>query len=318
MKVFVTGGAGFIGKWLAAKLPHDIDLVILDSLDEQVHKLHTDFPQELKERARCIKSDVQDIEAHRDIIEGSDVIVHLASLTGTGQSMYEISKYVQHNANGTAKLMELISSLQKKPQRIVLTSSRAVYGEGAYSDGEYEYYPKSRHLSDLQKGVWQVHNPQGTPLHPLPMRETQLLNPTSLYGLSKLWQEQLLRMFCKTQDIDLVVLRLQNVYGQKQELNNPYTGIIGIFTNFIIQEKSVELFEDGLMTRDFVFVEDVANVICKCVCHELPLSTTVDVGSLLPCMNLSALLVRLLARNSVQSTFLEDLEWEIFVMLFRI
>jgi dTDP-L-rhamnose 4-epimerase len=279
MKILITGGAGFIGKWLIERFPTNHEIFILDSLDEQVHKSSQDFDAELKAKATCIKSDVQSIEDYIEALEGIDVVIHLAAQTGTGQSMYEISRYVQHNANGTATLLELISKLKHKPKRIILSSSRAVYGDGAYTDGSKVYYPKGRSLEDLQQGIWEVAGNQGKKLSALPMSENHLTNPTSVYGLTKLWQEQLLQNYCDSQAIDLVTLRFQNVYGPKQELGNPYTGIIGIFTNAIVQENELEIFEDGLMTRDFVFVGDVADAVIKCATHEHSLSATMNVGT---------------------------------------
>jgi dTDP-L-rhamnose 4-epimerase len=279
MKILITGGAGFIGKWVIEKLPSKIEIVIVDSLDEQVHKTSREFAPELQARATCIKADVRDIQAYREVVEGTDVVVHLVAQTGTGQSMYEISKYVQHNTDGTAKLLELISTLKQKPRRIVLSSSRAVYGEGAFSDDTEVYYTKGRRLHELQKGIWEICNEIGKPLPPLPMRETQIPKPTSVYGLTKLWQEQLVQNYCENQNIDAVIFRFQNVYGPKQELENPYTGIIGIFTNSIVQKNSAELFEDGLMTRDFVFVEDVSDAVVKSIIYETPLSSIINIGS---------------------------------------
>lgn len=278
MKILITGGAGFIGKWLIEKLPPEAEIVVIDLLDGQVHRKLLDFAPEIKARAKCIQADVQDIGEHKAAIEGTDVVIHLASQTGTGQSMYEISRYVQHNANGTAKLLELISALEQKPRRLILSSSRAVYGDGAYTDGTAIHYPKGRCLEDLQKGLWEVRGSDGEPLTAVPMHETHLTKPTSVYGLTKLWQEQLLQNYCESQDIDLVTLRFQNVYGPKQELGNPYTGIIGIFTNAIAQGNPLELFEDGLMTRDFVFVGDVAEAVVKCVTYRKPLTAVMNIG----------------------------------------
>ncbi len=279
MKFLVTGGAGFIGKWLVERLPADAEIVVVDSLDEQVHRTTRDFAPELQARAKCIRADVQDIEQHVEAVEGTDVVIHLASQTGTGQSMYEISRYVQQNANGTAKLLELVSRLEHKPRRMVLSSSRAVYGDGAYTDGTTLYYPKGRRLEDLQKGRWEVYGEDGQPLRSLPMHESHLTQPTSVYGLTKLWQEQLMQNYCESQKIDLVTLRFQNVYGPKQELGNPYTGIIGIFTNAIVQGNPLEIFEDGLVTRDFVYVGDVVDAVVRCALHEAPLSSVINVGT---------------------------------------
>jgi dTDP-L-rhamnose 4-epimerase len=279
MKILITGGAGFIGKWLVAKCPIDWEIVIIDSLDPQVHSTSPDFAPELTARAKCIKADVQDIADHLDAIEGTDVIIHLAAQTGTGQSMYELSKYVQHNANGTAKLLELIAQLQHQPRRVILASSRAVYGDGAYTDGRQLYYPTGRSLTNLQQGIWDIYGADGQKLDVVPMRGDLATNPTSVYGLTKLWQEQLIRNFCASQNIDVAILRFQNVYGPYQELGNPYTGIVGIFTNAIACGNSLELFEDGLVTRDFVFVGDVAEAILNCAIAQKPLNTTIDIGS---------------------------------------
>ncbi len=279
MKFLVTGGAGFIGRWLVEKLPADAEVVVIDSLDAQVHRTAQDFPTVLKIRAKCIRADLQDIEVYRGAVEGTDVVIHLASQTGTGQSMYEISRYVQQNTNGTAKLLELIAQLEHKPRRIILSSSRAVYGDGAYTDGQTIYYPKGRLLENLQKGRWEIYTQQEQPLKPLPMHESHLTKPTSVYGLTKLWQEQLLQNYCESHKIDLVSLRFQNVYGPRQELGNPYTGIIGIFTNAIVQGTPLEIFEDGQMTRDFVFVVDVVEAVIKCAMHKQALFSTINVGT---------------------------------------
>ena len=279
MKILITGGAGFIGKWLVEKLPIDCEIVIIDSLDDQVHKTRSGFAPELIARAQCIQADVQDIEEHIEAIEGTDVVIHLAAQTGTGQSMYEIGKYVQHNANGTAKLLELIAKLQHQPRRIILASSRAVYGDGAYTDGDKIYYPTGRSLSNLQQGIWDIYGDDGNKLTATPMSDLHATKPTSVYGLTKLWQEQLIQNFGNSQNIDVAILRFQNVYGPKQELGNPYTGIVGIFANAISQGSPLELFEDGLVTRDFVFVGDVVDAVIKCALDDKSLDATIDIGS---------------------------------------
>jgi dTDP-L-rhamnose 4-epimerase len=279
MKILITGGAGFIGKWLAEKCPIDCQIVAIDSLDPQVHQTSADFAPELRARAKCIRADIRDIGAQIEAIEGTDIIIHLAAQTGTGQSMYEISKYVQHNADGTAKLLELVSQLKHKPRRVILASSRAVYGDGAYTDRNEIYYPKGRSLNNLQQGIWDIYGERGEQLTPLPMCDRHLTKPTSVYGLTKLWQEQLIQNYCESQNIDLAILRFQNVYGPKQELSNPYTGIVGIFTNAISQGNTLELFEDGLVTRDFVFVGDVADAVIKCAVAQKNLNATIDIGS---------------------------------------
>jgi dTDP-L-rhamnose 4-epimerase len=279
MKILITGGAGFIGKWLIRNLPADAAITVIDSVDPQVHRSQTDFSEELLKRATCIKADVRDQDAYLEASEGTDVVVHLASQTGTGQSMYEMSRYIQHNVEGTTRLLEVLSQLQQKPRRIVLTSSRAVYGEGAFTDGTAIAYSKGRRVEDLQAGRWEIHDESGKELAPLPMREDYLPQPTSIYGLTKLWQEQLIESYAKTNQIDYAIFRLQNVYGPEQELHNPYTGIIGIFTSLITQKGEVELFEDGKMSRDFIFVADVATALTKAIYYQGSLSQTFNVGS---------------------------------------
>ena len=279
MKILITGGAGFIGKWLVRSLPTDAEIVIVDSLDPQVHRSLSDFPAELKTRAHCIHADIHDKQAYVQAAEGIDVVVHLASQTGTGQSMYEIARYTRQNIEGTGKLLEVLSSLQKKPKRIVLTSSRAVYGDGVALDSAGNLHSTNRRVEDLHSGKWEVYDHSGQPLSMLPMNESHIPNPTSVYGLTKLWQEQLIENYCKNQEIDYSIFRLQNVYGPEQELRNPYTGIIGIFTSLIIQKGVVELFEDGQMTRDFVYVKDVAQILVNSIYFEGILAQVLNVGS---------------------------------------
>jgi dTDP-L-rhamnose 4-epimerase len=278
MKILITGGAGFIGKGLVRSLPADAEIVIVDSIDPQVHKTRAEFPEELLARATCIKADVLQQEAYQEAIEGTDVVVHLASQTGTGQSMYEMSRYVQQNVEGTTRLLEVLSQLQQKPQRIILTSSRAVYGEGAFTDGTSIVYT-TRRVEDLQAGKWGVYDVDGRELQSLAMREDFLPQPSSIYGMTKLWQEQLIENYARTNQIDYAIFRLQNVYGPEQELHNPYTGIIGIFTSLITQKGEVELFEDGAMTRDFVFVNDVALALTRAIYYNGFLSQIFNVGS---------------------------------------
>ncbi len=280
MKIFITGGAGFIGKWVIGKLNPNTEIVILDSLDKQAHPHDRNFPREFKKKkALCIKADLKQSSKYLKEIEGSDIILHLASQTGTGQSMYEMSRYIRHNVEGTAKLLEAVSLLKHKPKRIILTSSRAVYGEGAYKDKECIFYPGHRPEDNLEKGKWGVYNNKGISLSALPMEEHHSTYPVSLYGFTKLWQEQLVQFFAETHNMDFLIFRLQNVFGPEQELNNPYTNILSSFTNSIYCRNEAELFEDGNMTRDFVYVEDAAELIVNGVYAKNTFAKIINIGS---------------------------------------
>jgi dTDP-L-rhamnose 4-epimerase len=279
MKILITGGAGFIGKWLVRKLPLHSEIVIIDSLDKQAHGNIHKFPSEIQKCATCIKSDIRKIATYRKLIDGTDIVVHLAAQTGTTQSMYETGKYINHNVTGTVKLLETISTLKHKPRRIVLASSRAVYGEGAYQDGHKLLYPYVRSIKNLKAKKWAIYGKNNKKLQPIPMNENHIPKPVSIYGLTKLRQEQLIKNYSKNHNIDFVIYRLQNVYGPGQELSNPYTGIIGIFASNIAQNNAVTLFEDGLMSRDFIYVEDVVDMLIKGIFHDKDLSKTLNIGS---------------------------------------
>jgi dTDP-L-rhamnose 4-epimerase len=196
-----------------------------------------------------------------------DVIVHLAAQTGTGQSMYRPADYVQHNVEGTARLLELVSKRGRRVRRIVLASSRAVYGEGRFRDREGNISQGNRRTTDLLAGHWEIYDASGAALESLPASETDPVLPASVYGLTKAWQEQLVSHFGGVTGVEFVILRLQNVYGPNQQLGNPYTGIVGRFASQMKQSGEVELFEDGRMTRDFVYVDDVVDGLVRAVRH---------------------------------------------------
>jgi dTDP-L-rhamnose 4-epimerase len=278
MKILVTGGAGFIGQWLVAKLPADTDVVVVDCLDEQVHSGNPEAPP-MPARADFIKADIRDTHLYAGAAEGADAVVHLAAQTGTGQSMYETSRYLQHNVYGTERLLELIGSLKRSVRRIILVSSRAVYGEGSYGDTTDPFAPAGRPVPDLRAGRWAIRGPDGDDLTALPMREDHSTKPTSVYGLTKLRQEELVEHFARSAGLDFLTLRLQNVYGPGQALGNPYAGIVGIFIDAVAHEQTIDLFEDGEITRDFVYVEDIADALVRAICHPEPLRMVLNCGS---------------------------------------
>ena len=230
MLLLITGGAGFIGKWIIRQLPGNIEIVVVDSLDKQIHSENNQFPDELLQRAECIKADVRQIERYGHAIEKCDIILHLAAQTGTGQSMYQIGRYVQHNVDGLACLLDALSSRKDGlPEKIILASSRAIYGEGAYGNISFPTYPLGRKSTNMKKGIWEIQIDGNSETTALAMQENHEPHPVSTYGWTKLWQEQLLQHYAKLHGVQYFILRIQNAYGSGQSLSNPYTGIIGIF-----------------------------------------------------------------------------------------
>jgi dTDP-L-rhamnose 4-epimerase len=278
VKVLVTGGAGFVGRWLLKSLPEDAAVVVVDSLDERVHDPEAGFPPAVASRATCVRADVRDTHLFAEAAEGTDVVVHLASQTDTAQSRVEMSHFVQHNVEGTARLLEMLASLRRLPARIILSSSRAVYGEGCLGDDQPRPAPQ-RSASRLGTGAWEVQDAQGKEVLPLPMREDHPLRPTSVYGLTKHWQEQLVETWARGNGVDFLIVRFQNVYGPGQSLRNPNIGVLGQFVDAILRDREIELCEDGNMTRDFVYASDAARFLVQGALHAGPLGVVLNCGS---------------------------------------
>lgn len=281
MNTVITGGAGFIGSRLAKRLiaaGHRVTLI--DTLSPQIHG---DLPDlTLPEWATLIRASVNDLEPAHAALEQADVIVHLAAETGTGQSMYRVTHYVSVNELGTAHLLETLGRLQRRPRKILLASSRSVYGEGAYrrADGAGDLVqPAPRVMGTLQIGQWDFAEPDGTPLHPVATPESLAFAPASIYAATKAAQELLLLAGCETLGARATILRLQNVYGEGQSLRNPYTGIISIFFNQARQGLPINLYEDGLATRDFVHVDDVVSAFAAAIDADLAHGVVMNVGS---------------------------------------
>lgn len=265
MKILITGGAGFIGSALAIALEkRGDDITILDNLSPQIHG---DYPyesalvQRLPTSVRFIRGDVRDRDAWASVLAGQELIVHLAAETGTGQSMYEIDRYVDVNARGTSILLDMLAKREagsESVRRLVVASSRAIYGEGKYQGRDGFVYPGARALEDLQNGVFECRDPDsGDIASPVPTDETSRIHPSSIYGITKQVQEQLILTGGAALGIGALALRYQNVYGPGQSLKNPYTGILSIFSTLLLQGKDVNIFEDGKESRDFVFIDDV-------------------------------------------------------------
>lgn len=261
MRVLITGGAGFIGRRLAKtrRLQGD-EVVILDSLEPQVHS----DPAAVKEYLTSIGAELQvgyvcERAAVTAALEGVDAVVHLAAQTGVGQSMYRVAEYIDHNITGTGVLLDAISAAAAKPKRILVASSRAVYGEGARScPGCGLVRPQPRRVEDLELGRWEPRCPEcGKETALAETTEDFHSNSSSVYALSKAAQEELIAIVAPTLGIEWTSLRLSNVYGAGQPLHNPYTGVLAAFANAAKRNDTVKIYEGGDLCRDLVHVDDV-------------------------------------------------------------
>lgn len=266
-RVLITGGAGFIGSNLALKLlDKGYEVAVLDSLNEQIHGENPEKSYTynlIKDKVKFIKGDVNNKEDWKKVLDDANLVIHLAAETGTGQSMYEINKYIDSNIGGTAKLLELLTNEQYKVEKLIVAASRAVYGEGKFECEKHGIvYPKSRLDGDMSKGDFEVKCPIcNNNVTMLPTDEGSVLHPTSVYGFTKQAQEQLCMIVGKSIKLPVVAFRFQNVYGPGQSLKNPYTGILSIFSTRIKNGNNINIFEDGCETRDFVYIDDVTDAI---------------------------------------------------------
>jgi dTDP-L-rhamnose 4-epimerase len=265
-RVLITGGAGFIGSHIALQLiEKGYDVTVLDNLLKQIHGENPDKTSPLycsiKDKTRFIKADVCDREALEDAISDADFIIHLAAETGTGQSMYEIKRYIDVNIGGTALLLDILTNTKHHVKRVVVAESRAIYGEGKYHCEKCgDVYPTERKDEDMAKGDFECHCPKcGGRVKLVATTEDSAIHPSSVYGIGKQVQGQLVHLICKNIGVESVSYRYQNVYGPGQSLTNPYTGILSIFSTRIKNHKEINIFEDGLESRDFVYIDDVVN-----------------------------------------------------------
>jgi dTDP-L-rhamnose 4-epimerase len=277
-RILVTGGAGFIGCAIAALLaPEAARYVVMDNLHPQVHKTQT-RPETLHKRAELIVGDVT-MPADWDRVFAEfqpDVLVHLAAETGTGQSLTEASRHGLVNVVGTTQMTDAVGRHKIAIQHVLLTSSRAVYGEGAWrtADGQITY-PGQRGHAQLEAAQWDF---PGSVSLPSSVANT-IPHPTSVYGATKLAQEHILAAWALSMKVRLSILRLQNVYGPGQSLTNSYTGIVALFSRLAREKKCIPLYEDGDVTRDFVSIRDVASAIVSALAAPPAASQYFDVGS---------------------------------------
>jgi dTDP-L-rhamnose 4-epimerase len=274
---FVTGGAGFIGCALSASLVNRYSKVVaIDNMHPQIHS-SSNRPEFLHPSVELVVADVTDPETWDKLLSSytPNVVYHLAAETGTGQSLMESSRHAEVNILGTTRMLDAFSAHNKFPERIILTSSRAVYGEGGWTDSKGNTtYPGQRTNEMLKNSQWDFPG-----LSAVPFNASQTLTyPTSIYGATKLSQEQLISCWASAYGVKTGILRLQNVYGVGQSLTNPYTGIVSFFSQLAKSKKSIPLYEDGEVVRDFVYISDVANALVLAAESD-EVNFTYDVGS---------------------------------------
>jgi dTDP-L-rhamnose 4-epimerase len=278
MKTLVTGGFGFIGSHLVARLlERGDDVRVLDSLEDQVHRGSTARTEDVE----LFVGDVGDVALADTALEGVDTIVHLAAVVGVGQSMYEIDRYVRKNTMATATFLERVVAMEQRPKRVVVASSMSIYGEGQYRCTEHGYVaPPPRPAQQLSARDWDVKCPEcATPLEPVGTAETKPLQPTSVYAVTKRDHEELCLAVGTAYGIPTVALRLFNVYGPGQALSNPYTGVAAIFASRLLNGNPPVVFEDGRQSRDFIHVSDIVEGIVLALETKDAVGSAVNLGT---------------------------------------
>lgn len=258
MNILITGGCGFVGSHLVDRCVRDGHRVTAyDCLEPQVH--NGKKPPFLNKEAEYVYNDVRNREALRKALRNIDVVFHQAAQVGVGQSMYEIEKYVSHNSCGTAALLDLLVNTRTRVRKLVVASSMSIYGEGAYRCGRCGVvYPRLRGERQLKSRDWEMRCPDcRARVTSAPTSEDKLLFPTSVYATTKRDQEEMCLEIGSAYKIPTVALRYFNIYGPRQSLKNPYTGVAAIFLSQVKNGNPPTIFEDGRQSRDFVFVSDI-------------------------------------------------------------
>ena len=278
-RVLITGGAGFIGSHVAdVLLARGYAVRVLDNLTPQVHGASAQRPDYLDRDAELMIGDVRDAETVARSLRGVDAVIHLAAAVGVGQSMYDIAAYVGVNEVGTAVLLEAL--LKQPVQRLVVASSMSIYGEGLARDGSGRLVaPAERSLEQLQRGRWDLEGPNGETLEPVPTPEGKQPALSSVYALNKYAQERLCLIAGRAYGIPTVALRFCNVFGPRQALSNPYTGVLAIFGSRLLNGRPPLVFEDGHQQRDFVHVSDVAEACRLALENERAAHQVFNIGS---------------------------------------
>ena len=300
LNVLVTGGAGFIGSHLTdALIERGHNVRVLDLLVPQVHS--NGSPQYLNPEAEFIHGDVCDPQTVQRALAGVDVVFHQAAEVGVGQSMYEIDRYVRANDLGTGILLQSLVGFKDRIRKLVVASSMSIYGEGAYSCARCgAVYPQLRPLEQLLDRRWEMECPGcESQLAPAPTREDKPLFPTSVYAITKQDQEQFCLVVGRAYGIPTVALRYFNVYGPRQALSNPYTGVCAIFSARLLNDQPPLIFEDGKQTRDFVHVSDIVQANLCVLESDAANYQAVNIGTGIPTsvLQISALLAEGLGKN---------------------
>jgi len=263
--ILVTGGAGFIGSHLVDTLIEEKShkVTVFDVLEEQVHGKSNIPPYYLNKKAKFIKGSVVDYNKLEELIKQNEIIFHLAAMVGVGQSMYQINKYVKNNILGTANLLDILANSDHIIEKLIITSSNTIYGEGKSACRKCGIiFPKLRAFEQLENKDWDVNCPNcGLKVETLFTDENAPFDSSSIYALTKQAQEQMGLLVSDTYGIDTTILRFFLVYGTRQALSNPYTGVCAIFSSRLFNGKSPIVFEDGLQSRDFVNVKDVCQAL---------------------------------------------------------
>jgi dTDP-L-rhamnose 4-epimerase len=303
--ILITGGAGFIGSHLADALLAAGDRVrALDNLSPQVHGDRGSAPDYLNSEVELVVGDVRNREAVDRALKGVDAVVHLAAAVGVGQSMYRIDHYTDVNNRGTAVLLEAL--VERPVERLIVASSMSVYGEGLYLDPAGQAVGNvERSRAQLEAGEWETRGPAGETLTPVPTPERKPPALASVYALSKFDQERMCLLVGAAYGIPTTALRFFNVFGTRQALSNPYTGVLAIFASRILNGNRPAVFEDGRQRRDFVSVSDVARA-CR-----FALQTPESAGQVLNVGSGRSYTIADIARRLARVMEREDLEPEI-------
>ncbi|MBN1521713.1 MAG: SDR family NAD(P)-dependent oxidoreductase [Candidatus Aureabacteria bacterium] len=265
MRILVTGGAGFIGSFIVDELVKKGHSVrIFDSLDPQVHP-HGKAPEWLNKNSEFIQGDVRDYDSLKKAVDGMEVVFHHAAAVGVGQSQYQIKHYIDVNTGGTANLMDILANHKNSVKKVIVAASMSSYGEGSYHCENHGLVrPNPRPEEQMKKGNWEQTCPVcGKTVAPVPIREEDRMLISSIYALTKKDQEDIVMNIGKTYCIPCVSLRFFNVYGPRQSLSNPYTGVAAIFMSRIKNDHPPVVYEDGLQSRDLISVHDIvrANIM---------------------------------------------------------